>query len=83
MKHWGFALLSFVFINWKSAFSNPPLSMESRLVRAAYVVLKATPASARAQLAYLSAIPKFRDKFLRIFMSAPDYGQLYDDHEYI
>ena len=83
MKHWVFALLSLVFINWKPAFGIPPLSTESRLVRAAYKALKANPAAAGAQLAYLSAFPKSRDKFLRIFMDAPRYGQLYDGHAYI
>lgn len=53
------------------------------MVRASYSALKAKPTTAQAQLGYLQAFPKSGDKFLRIFMDAPTYGQLYDGHEYI
>jgi hypothetical protein len=64
------------------ALGGQPLSPESERVRDAHAALMGAPNSADAQKAYLAAFPSSFREFLSIFM-APDFGQLYDGHDYI
>jgi hypothetical protein len=83
MKRWFLLLLAVTLASGRPVSGGPPLSAECRLVQAAYLALKANPASAQAQRVYLQAFPKSRDKFLRIFMGEPPHGFPSDGHEYL
>jgi hypothetical protein len=62
--------------------AGPELSPASERVKAAFSALSKSPTTAATQEAYLAAFPTDFREFMAIFMP-PDFGQLYDGHEYI
>jgi hypothetical protein len=64
------------------ALAAPELSPSSQRVKAEFSALTNSPTTAATEEAYLAAFPSDFREFMAIFMP-PDFGQLYDGHEYI